>query len=313
LSGQSSPRDALCRPTETRGEPVFGPPSRRRLLPLVGEGDVDGFEALVPLGDRGIRVGALIGAGGIDVSVNGVSRARGCRCSVRTTLISALTTTPRAVQEDPREQTEHHGEHPVGDAGVLDDVRHVPRAEHLKQLSDDGGDDGARRDVAHAELGGRGEAEGDDEDGCVDDHCCERHDECDASSEEGAVGHGAAAERRQDVVARTAMPAVPISNRLRIRAFAGLVSGGAEPTRRRSSRSGTPERCRGPVERDQATDDQSGSAALETLRVAQLVADNRELAERRVEHPLLEIAVVLEHEAEHGRQRSSRGKRDRKP
>jgi hypothetical protein len=64
----------------------------------------------------------------------------------------------------------------------------------------------------------------------------------------------------------------------------------------------------GAVQRDQATDDHGGIAALESLRVAQLVADDRELAQRRVEDPLLEVAVLFEHEAEYRRQQEEQRK-----
>ena len=105
------------------------------------------------------------------------------------------------------------------------------------------------------------------------------------------------------VVARTAMPAVPMSSRLRRRAFTGLGRRLRGTDQRDVHR--VLQRLRdaeGAVQRDQAADDDGRAAALETLRVAQLVADDRELAQRRVEDPLLQVRVVLQHEAEHRRQ-----------
>ena len=56
------------------------------------------------------------------------------------------------------------------------------------------------------------------------------------------------------------------------------------------------------VERDERADDQRDAAALQALRVAELVADDRELAQRRVEDPTLQIGIALQHEPENRRQ-----------
>ena len=69
----------------------------------------------------------------------------------------------------------------------------------------------------------------------------------------------------------------------------------------------------GAVQRDEDTDDHGGSDALEALRVVQLVADDRELAQRRVEDPLLQVAVALKRKPSSDVSRSSSGNRDRKP
>ena len=187
--------------------------------------------------------------------------------------------------------------------GVLDDVRHVRRPEQLQQLPDDGGHDGAGRHVAHAELGGGGDAEGDDEHGCVEHHCDDRHEDSDPPREHGAAGSGAATERRQD---RRGKHGDPGGRDEQQATQPCLHRVGSTVTR---NRPGDVHRVlqrlsdtEGAVQRDQATDDHGGAAAMESLRVAQLVADDRELAQRRVEDPLLQVAVVLEQEPEQRRQ-----------
>ena len=56
------------------------------------------------------------------------------------------------------------------------------------------------------------------------------------------------------------------------------------------------------VDGDEGADDRRRSVALQTLWVAQLLTDDRELTEGRVEDPALELGIVVEHEAEHRRQ-----------
>ena len=137
----------------------------------------------------------------------------------------------------------------------------------------------------------------------LSDHCGGRHEECDPSSEQGAVGRGAAAERRQDRRSKDGDAGGPDEQQ----ATQPCLHRVGSPVARH--RPGDVHRVlqrlsdtEGAVERDQATDNEGHAAALETLRIAQLVADDRELAQRRVEDPLLEVAVVLEQEPKHRRQ-----------
>ena len=64
-------------------------------------------------------------------------------------------------------------------------------------------------------------------------------------------------------------------------------------------RLGNPERA---VQSDNRTDHRGGTAALQALWVTELLTDDRELTERRVEDAVLEVRVVVEHEAEDRRQ-----------
>jgi hypothetical protein len=56
----------------------------------------------------------------------------------------------------------------------------------------------------------------------------------------------------------------------------------------------------GPVEGDQPADDEPGDPAAEALRAGQLRPDHRELRQRRVQQPLLQLRVPGQHQAQHG-------------
>ena len=56
------------------------------------------------------------------------------------------------------------------------------------------------------------------------------------------------------------------------------------------------------VDRYDRTDDRGGTATFQALRVTKLLADDGELTEGRVEDPVPEIGVIVEHEAEDRRE-----------
>lgn len=68
------------------------------------------------------------------------------------------------------------------------------------------------------------------------------------------------------------------------------------------------------VKRAQDPDRQPDTAALERVHVlAQLAADDRELGERRVDQPRLQVGIPLEHEAEDGHQQEQQREQRQEP
>ena len=64
----------------------------------------------------------------------------------------------------------------------------------------------------------------------------------------------------------------------------------------------------GAVDGDEHTDDEGDTTAAHALRIAELLSDHGELAERRVEDPRLEFCVVLQHEPEDRREQEEQRK-----
>ena len=110
------------------------------------------------------------------------------------------------------------------------------------------------------------------------------------------------------------MPAVPMSSTLRRRALTGFGRRlrGTDPGDVHGvlQRLSDTERA---VQRDQPTDDDGGAVALQTLRLAQLVADDRELAQRRVEDPSLQVLLSCSTKPSTDANSSSSGNSERKP
>ena len=91
-----------------------------------------------------------------------------------------------------------------------------------------------------------------------------------------------------------------------------LVAGhGPRPVERVLRRPGGAETA---VERAEDPDRQSDAAALERVHVlAQLAADDRELGERRVDQPVLEAGIPLQHEAEDGHEQEQQREQRQEP
>ncbi len=67
------------------------------------------------------------------------------------------------------------------------------------------------------------------------------------------------------------------------------------------------------VQRDEPADHEGDAAALQTLRIAELVADDGELAQRRVEDSALQIGIALEHESENRSQQQQEREQRQEP
>ena len=67
------------------------------------------------------------------------------------------------------------------------------------------------------------------------------------------------------------------------------------------------------IQRDQPADHQGDAAALQALRVTELLTDDRELAQRRVEDPALQIGIALSTKPRIDASSSSSGNSARNP
>ena len=212
---------------------------------------------------------------------------------------------------EERKRSEDNGEHRVRGAGVLDHVPHVADPERLQQLPGHGRGHRAGRDVAHGQPPRGRVPEDEDADRDVDEHRCRQHevfrrlperprataahDGQAGRGEDGQSGgtqqdHAAAAglQRVRPVVARDP------PHRVR-RVLEGL---------------GHPEAA---VQGSEDAHYQAGRAAAEVLRLAQLLADDRELGQRRGEHLVLQSLITRQDEAQDRRgeqeQREQRNER----